>query len=240
MNYHGPKAWLNHYFARYVGGDRRPVFYDIPTVCPALEEVTRHYPVIREECERLLAAGPALPRYHDIDPGERAISAQVDPDKRWSVFMLYLLGWKPPATRAHCPETCRIPDRVPTLIQAFFSVLDPGKNVPLHKGLYLGYLRYHLGLLVPKDDPPRMYVNGQEYVWKAGEAVLWDDTWPHEVKNSCRERRVVLIVDVLRPLPWLPSLVNRVATFGIAGPFYGRAVARRAERMAAGNFPGLG
>lgn len=235
IDYRGLKAGLNRYFARQVGSDRRPVFHDVATVCPALQEVTRHYPVIRAEYERVLATRPSFPRYHDVDPGERAISAEVDPDKNWSVCMLYVLGWRPSAAREQYPETCRILDRVPTMIQAFFSILDPGKNVPLHRGPYLGYLRYHLGVLVPEDDnPPRLRVNEQDYVWKAGEAVLFDDSWPHEVRNASREMRVVLIVDILRPMPWLPSLVNRVATYGLAGPFYGRAVAKGVERMTAG------
>ena len=48
--------------------------------------------------------------------------------------------------------TCRVLEGVPNLLQAFFSVLDPGKSIPLHKGPYLGYLRYHLGLHSPQSQ----------------------------------------------------------------------------------------
>ena len=137
MDYHPLKTRVNRYFARYAGGDRRPVFFKIDEVCPALHQVTRGYPLIRAECERLLDRRVLMPMYHELDLGERAISAVVDPDKKWTVFMLYILGYKPRMNRALCPETCRLLDRVPHLVQAFF-ILEPGKSVPRHEGPYLG------------------------------------------------------------------------------------------------------
>jgi aspartyl/asparaginyl beta-hydroxylase (cupin superfamily) len=119
------------------------------------------------------------------------------------------------------------------MIQAFFSILDPGKSVPEHEGPYLGYLRYHLGVCVPAKDPPKIIVNGQDYVWKEGEAVLFDDSWPHSVVNTSNELRAVLIVDVRRPLPFLPDLVNRLLTDVLGRHTYGRALARKAEAFAA-------
>lgn len=238
MDYHPFKSRINSYFSRYAGGDRRPVFFDIDEVCPALHEITRGYPAIRTECERLLDLRVPMPMYHELDAGERAISAAVDPDKKWTVFMLYILGHKPERNRALCPETCRLLDRIPNLVQAFFSLLEPGKSVPRHEGPYLGYLRYHLGVRVPREDPPRLLVNSHEYVWKEGEAVMFDDSWDHEVINRSKEMRAVLIVDVLRPMPALPSLVNRFVTRRIMRPTYGRSLARKAEYVARGEKAG--
>jgi len=229
MDYHPFKTILNRFLARYVGGAGRPVFFDIDTTYPELNEITKSYPTIRAELERVLHERSSLPTYHAIDPGEAKISAVVDPDKNWNVFMLYVYGYGPGRNRALCPETCRVLARIPNLVQAFFSVLDPGKSIPLHEGPYLGYLRYHLALRVPTEHPPTLLVNARRYVWKAGEAVLFDDTWPHEVINRGEDTRAVLIVDVLRPLPFWPSLVNNLVAWGIARPTYGRAVARRVE-----------
>lgn len=230
MDYHPLKACVNQYFLPYAGGHERPVFWDIASTNPALDHVTNAFVRIRKEFDRVLLRRDRWPRYHEIDPGESKISASVDPDKSWNVFMLYVLGFKPKTNRTLCPETCQVLDRIPTLLQAFFSVLDPGKNVPRHEGPYLGYLRYHLGLRVPKEDPPVLVVNGIPYVWKEGQAVLFDDSWPHEVMNSSREIRGVLIVDVLRPMPWLPSLVNKAVIHGLARPAYGFGLSRRAEK----------
>src|SRR5262249_49679341 len=75
MDYHPLKAKVNSYLLKHVGGAQRPAFFDVASVCPALEHVTQAYPVIRQECDRLLAQHPALPRYHEIDPGQTNISA---------------------------------------------------------------------------------------------------------------------------------------------------------------------
>jgi aspartyl/asparaginyl beta-hydroxylase (cupin superfamily) len=230
LDYHVPKAMANWYFGRYVDRERRPTFFSIKDAYPALDDVTRAYPTIRQEFERLLATAPELPQYHELDSGERKISSTTP--KRWNVFMLEILGHKPAANRARCPETCRVLARVPNMIQAFFSILEPGKSVPEHEGPYLGYLRYHLGLRVPIHNPPKLVVNGQDYVWREAEGVLFDDSWPHSVVNTSAETRAVLIVDVRRPMPAVPDLLNR-AILDVARHTYGRHVARKAERFAA-------
>jgi aspartyl/asparaginyl beta-hydroxylase (cupin superfamily) len=231
VDYHVFKSLLNRYLARHIDAERRPVFFEVRTAYPALAAVTDAYPAIRTEFDRLLREWQELPQYHEIDPGERAISETTA--KRWNVFLLEILGHRPAANRACCPETCGVLARVPNLIQAFFSILDPGKSIPEHEGPYLGYLRYHLALRVPAQDPPKLVVKGQDYVWKAGEAVLFDDSWPHSVVNHSAETRAVLVVDVRRPLPALPDLVNRFVTDVVGRHTYGRQLARKADEFAA-------
>jgi aspartate beta-hydroxylase len=238
LDYHVFKSVANSYLGLYVDPPRRPTFFDVAKTYPALDRVTQAYPAIRREFDRLFAEAGELPQYHEIDSGERKISNATP--KRWSVFMLEILGHRPGANRARCPETCRVLDQVPNLIQAFFSILEPGKSVPEHEGPYLGYLRYHLGLRVPAQNPPKLIVNSQEYIWREGEAVLFDDSWPHSVVNHSNDSRAVLIVDVRRPLPMMPDLFNRFITDVIARHTYGRKIARQAEKFAAasGGAPG--
>lgn len=238
LDYHIFKDVANAYFDRYTGGDKRPTFFDVATVSPELAAVTAAYPAIRAEFERLPVASDALPQYHEVDPGEAKISNTTP--KRWNVFMLEILGHRLEANRALCPQTCAVLDRVPNLIQAFFSILEPGKSIPEHEGPYRGYLRYHLALKVPRENPPKLVVNGQDYVWKEGEAVMFDDSWPHEVVNHAAETRAVLIVDIRRPFPTAPDLVNRFITDVAARHTYGRKVAAKAQQFAAGAAPQSG
>ena len=230
IDYHIFKSALNAFFGMFIGRQRRPTFFDIKQTCPALDQVTHAHPVIRQEFDRLLADWNEFPQYHEVDPGERNISATTP--ERWNVFMLEVMRHRPAQNRASCPETCRVLERVPGMIQAFFSILDPGKSVPEHEGPYLGYLRYHLGVRVPAQNPPRLVVNSQNYVWKEGEAVLFDDSWPHSVVNTSNEIRAVLIVDVRRPMPLVADLCNRFLTDVVGHHTYGRAVARKAEAFA--------
>jgi aspartate beta-hydroxylase/beta-hydroxylase len=235
LDYHIFKSIANAFFGIFVGRQTRPTFFDVKQTYPGLDAVTQAYPAIRKEFDRLLAEWNELPQYHDVDPGERAISATTP--NRWNVFLLEIMGHRPAQNRASCPETCRALEQVPNMIQAFFSILDPGKSVPEHEGPYLGYLRYHLGVRVPAADSPKLIVNSQPYQWKDGEAVLFDDSWPHSVVNNAKELRAVLIVDVRRPLPWIADLVNRLLIDVIARHTYGRSVARKAEAFAGANLP---
>jgi aspartate beta-hydroxylase len=235
LDYHIFKSAVNGYLGLHMDRAHRPTFFDIGKINPGLDAVTKAYPAIRKEFEKVMAEGLSLPQYHEVDSGEREISDTTP--KRWNVFLLECVGYKVALNRQRCPETCRALEQVPYMVQAFFSILDPGKSVPKHEGPYLGYLRYHLGLRVPKNNPPKIVVNGQDYVWKEGEAVMFDDSWPHEVINHSNELRAVLIVDVLRPLPFTGNIINRFVTNVIGRYFYGRPVARKAEAFAKGAPP---
>ena len=230
LDYHIFKSVANAFFGMFIGRRTRPTFFNIQQSYAGLDSVTRAYPAIRKEFDRLIEDWKELPQYHEIDPGERAISNTTP--NRWNVFMLEIMGHCPRQNRAYCPETCRALAQVPNMIQAFFSILDPGKSVPEHEGPYLGYLRYHLGVRVPAENPPKLIVNNQEYVWREGEAVLFDDSWPHSVVNHSNELRAVLIVDVRRPLPLFADLVNRLLVNVVGRHTYGRALARKAEEFA--------
>jgi aspartate beta-hydroxylase len=225
MDYHVFKSYLNRYYSKHVGGQQREVFFNIKNTFPTLNQLSENYPAIKREFDQIFQQNPNMPLYHEIDPGEKEISSTTE--KNWKVFMLYLLGHKPKTNRNACPETCHILDNIPGLVQAFFSVLEPGKSIPLHEGPYLGYLRYHLGIQIPKENPPRLYVNGQEYIWQEGKGLLFDDSWPHSVVNISQEVRVVLIVDVLRPMPFVPTFVNKLMTGLLAKYTYGRRVMGR-------------
>jgi aspartyl/asparaginyl beta-hydroxylase (cupin superfamily) len=217
---------VNRFFDLYTGGAKRPVFFDIATTYPPLIKLDENYPAIREELLGLLADKPAIPKYHELDPMQHYISARVDPDKDWKIFYLYAMGEKPEANRARCPRTAAILDEIPGLFQAFFSILDAGKSIPVHDGPYRGYLRYHLGLVVPEKDPPTLRIKDQSYTWQEGRSILFDDSWYHEVINTSDADRVVLIVDVRRPMPLVFDAVNRIAE-SVMRVVYGKQILKK-------------
>ena len=209
---------VNRLFRREAGGDGRPAFFDIDATYPELRLLDRHQAVIREEMEALLADTACIPKYHEVSEKETYISGTVDPDRAWRVFMLKWVasgGLEP--NRRRCPRTAELVDRIPGVLQAFFSILDPGKSIPAHDGPYLGYLRYHLALRVPAQHPPKIRIKDTWYTWKSGESVMFDDSWNHEVVNPSTESRVVLIVDVMRPMGWLAHATNHLLT-RVIGP----------------------
>ena len=221
-----PVVWLNAFFDRYTGGRDRPAFFDIDSTFPALHRITEHHAMIKEEVAAILRAKPSIPRYHEIDFIQFSISGRLDKGKDWKILMLYAMGERPTANRSLCPATCALLDEIPDLFQAFFSILDAGKSIPPHTGPYRGYLRYHLALKVPKRNPPSLRVKNQWYVWQEGKAILFDDTHCHEVVNKADDERVVLVIDVLRPMPPVAHFVNRLIAQRAAKYVYAKGVIR--------------
>ena len=126
-----------------------------------------------------------------------------------------------------CPQTAALMREIPGMTTAMISILSPRKHILDHRGPYKGVLRYHLGLIVPEDaEACRIRVGEDIRHWQEGKSMVFDDTFNHEVWNDTDETRVVLFVDVLRPLP-----VPRVADQ--PGDHQGdRLLAVRARRQA--------
>jgi len=49
------------------------------------------------------------------------------------------------------------------------------------------------------------------HTWKEGEGILIDDTFEHEVYNESDGRRVMLIVDIRRPMDTVSDGINRLS-----------------------------
>ncbi len=100
-----------------------------------------------------------------------------------------------------------------------FSILEPGKHLPPHRGPYNGVLRLHLGLIVPEPrDQLGIRVENEIYRWREGEAVIFDDAYEHEAWNNTAAyprgavRRFHQADPVSGPLPQLALLNLAVFT----------------------------
>jgi aspartyl/asparaginyl beta-hydroxylase (cupin superfamily) len=109
-----------------------------------------------------------------------------------------------------CPRTAALMREIPGMKTAMFSILSPRKHILDHRGPYKGVLRYHLGLIVPRDaEACRIRVGDDIRHWDEGKSMIFDDTFDHEVWNDTDDTRVVLFVDFLRPMPEPDSRINR-------------------------------
>ena len=90
-----------------------------------------------------------------------------------------------------------------------YSILEPGKHLPPHRGPYNGVLRLHLGLIVPEPrEQLGIRVEHDVYRWREGEAVIFDDAYEHEAWNYTPHTRVVLFVDFRKPLRFPANVIN--------------------------------
>jgi ornithine lipid ester-linked acyl 2-hydroxylase len=160
--------------------------------------VEANWKAIRAELDALLAHRDALPNFQDISTDQYTLTD----DDRWKTYFFYGYGFRSDANCARCPETTRLIEAIPGMETAMFSILAPGKRIPPHDGPYKGVLRYHLGLVVPDAPVERVgiRVGGETAGWSEGASLVFDDTYQHEAWNDTDETRVVLFVDVVRPL----------------------------------------
>jgi ornithine lipid ester-linked acyl 2-hydroxylase len=173
---------------------------------PWVRQIEQSWTVILEEVERLLEDQAALPNFQDISRDQ----IEITDDDRWKTFFLYGYGFTAKLGVEMCPRTAALMREIPGMTTAMISILSPRKHILAHRGPYKGVLRYHLGLIVPEDaESCRIRVGDDIRHWQAGKSMVFDDTFNHEVWNDTDETRVVLFVDVLRPLPVPESAINR-------------------------------
>jgi beta-hydroxylase len=184
---------------------------------PWVEHIERNWTAIREEAERLLEDRDALANFQDISKDQ----IEITDDDRWKTFFLYGYGFTAKLGVEMCPRTAALMREIPGMTTAMFSILSPRKHILDHRGPYKGVLRYHLGLIVPRDAPAcRIRVGEDIRHWEEGRSMIFDDTFNHEVWNDTDETRIVLFVDVLRPLPFPESAINRLIVKAIGwSPF---------------------
>lgn len=189
---------------------------------------------VRREVDALLAASEPPP-LHEVEPGHRRLTR----DDGWKMAILRIYGNDTAVNLGACPVTETLLDAVPDLTNAMISVMEPGKHIPWHPGIMKGVIRGHLALDVPDGDCA-IQVGRTVHRWRPGSIVLFDDTYPHRAWNRTDGRRVVLLFDVIRPMPWpwLDRLNRRViARLGRSARF--EETIARADQMA-GSLSGAG
>jgi beta-hydroxylase len=172
---------------------------------PELAKLGENWQTIREEALRL------------FDEGFIRAAAQ---NNDWGFYSFFKSGWKRfylkwyddflPSARALCPKTVELLNSIPTVHGAMFAMLPPGGKLGAHRDPFAGSLRYHLGLVTPNSDKCRILVDGQQCVWRDGEAFMFDETFIHSAENATDVNRIILFCDVERPMKYgFMTAINR-------------------------------
>ncbi|TRL35927.1 aspartyl/asparaginyl beta-hydroxylase domain-containing protein [Rhizobium straminoryzae] len=196
-------AWAEGLNLKYAKLGNPPV-YDNATF-PWAAEVEKAYPAIRAELDQILKRKDELPSFQDISTDVKTIST----DNNWKTFFLLGFGVKSEQNIKACPETWKAMQKIPGLTTVMFSIFEPGKHLPAHRGPYNGVLRLHLGMIVPPQrDKIAIRVKDQICHWDEGKVLIFDDAYEHEAWNHSDQTRVVLFVDFVKPLKFPARLVN--------------------------------
>lgn len=198
--------------------------YDYHNAYPGLKELEDHYEDVRDECLALLERKGSLTDVRNLGAGYTNGGIHT---ADWKAFM-FKSGEFLEDNCARAPKTAALLRRIPNMDTAFFSIVDPHQYITPHWGYYKGFLRYHLGVLIPNnnednkcwlrvnDDPEEndredesLIENGKKYYWKNGEGIIFDDNFLHDARNESDEVRVVLWLDMRRKMPIYADLFNR-------------------------------
>lgn len=220
------KDWAAELFVRAEG---RGAFRKLPAFerdlreYPELSVLAANYPIIRQECENLIRSALRIPGMEELSSYTSGGIHQI----AWKSFM-FKSGAFIEENCALAPRTAALLRGIPGVYTAFFSVLEPNQHIKAHWGYWKGFVRYHLGVMIPdnnrdgkcwirvnpdaqsRDGDRAAIAQGEKYHWREGEAVLFDDTFLHDAANETGQVRVVLFLDVARKMPWRLAVLNRV------------------------------
>jgi beta-hydroxylase len=186
---------MDRFFARHSRVPATP-FIDA-AYFPELLPLKAAWREIDAELGPLLEARDRIPAFHQLSPDQVRISR----GDHWKTFAFYVFGDRVDANCAQCPRTAELLDRLPGIQNAWFSILAPGYHIPPHRGPSRAVVRCHLGLRIPAArERCWIRVDTSRSCWAAGELLCFDDTYDHEVHNDTDETRVVLFIDIERPL----------------------------------------
>lgn len=174
-----------------------------PRLFPWAEALEAGWGDIRAELDSLRDRGGEVLPLDQISPDHAGVAL----DGKWKSFVFEAYGYHVPRNRALCPRTVALLEQVPGLVLAMFSIMEPGTYVPLHTGVSKALINAHLGLDVPDGDC-RIEVGGETRWWSPGKLLLLDDTYPHQVWNNTDRTRVVLLMQIRRPVGPMARLIG--------------------------------
>lgn len=129
------------------------------------------------------------------------------PPNAWSEWLLFDGGWWSRAACAAFADTCRLLASQPRVSgtrrgefiegQATILRLRPGARLKPHFGITNERLTAHLGLLTSEGATLR--VAHELTSWRAGEVLLFDDSYLHEAWHNGTADRYVLYVSLWHP-----------------------------------------
>jgi beta-hydroxylase len=164
---------------------------------PELKLLEKNWQEIREEALRLASSSHIKASDSHNDIGFNSFFKYG-----WKRFYLKWYDASHPSALELCPKTICLLNQIPRVKAAMFAELPPGSQLNPHRDPFAGSLRYHLGIITPNDDRCYISVDGIRKGWRDGQGFVFDETYVHEAHNKTEQNRIILFVDIERPLMW--------------------------------------
>jgi len=171
-----------------------PWFYDAKDQ-PELVAIENHWPDLKNELHNFIK------NKDDKFLSTKALYDKIDIHNGWSALIFKFWGLNiSNEFKKECPKTMQYLNKIPGLVSLSFSKLAPKAALAEHVGDTNAILRCHLGIEIPAQLPDcGIKVNGEEKNWEEGKWLIFNDAYLHGTWNNTDNRRIILIIDVIRP-----------------------------------------
>jgi beta-hydroxylase len=115
----------------------------------------------------------------------------------WKIFGLILESEPIKENIKYCPKIMNILKKCNCIVNAGFSCLEPGTITTLHHDFNHNILRCHIPISIPKGDTA-IKINDEIIKWNYDNYFIFDDTFDHIAWNLTNNKRIVLIIDILK------------------------------------------
>jgi len=160
-------------------------FFNTLAIYPQLELLNNHFETIMNEVNNNFKC---ITEWHPVF------------ENKINMYPLYFLGVWTKNIKNKFPLLCKLIEQIYGVLTVEFSILEPNCQITPHVGgseISGKLLRCHLGLDIPDNCGfvCENYVN----LHKTNDWITFDNAMMHNVFNFSSKRRIVLIIDMLRP-----------------------------------------
>lgn len=163
---------------------------EIDSYFPLSHALRKNYRAVLKEAQQVMGRSVQFDTFYESQN-------YLNKDKKWKTFVLKSFNNDLLENQKLCPLTTGLISRDRRIVSAMFSVLEPGKYIPPHQGVYRGIYKYHLGLDIPLGDC-WISVDGQRYHWGNGKDMIFDGSYTHSVRNNTDKTRIILLLELKR------------------------------------------
>lgn len=125
----------------------------------------------------------------------------IDTGNKWNAVMVLFWGLKVSSElKKKCLRLNQLLEEIPGLVSISISRLSAHSAIAEHEGDTNAIMRCHIGIEIPGQLPVCGFkVNGEERNWEEGKCLIFNDAYPHSAWNNSDKRRIILIIDAVRP-----------------------------------------
>jgi aspartyl/asparaginyl beta-hydroxylase (cupin superfamily) len=156
--------------------------------------IENHWTDIKPELQNLI---------HDTDKQFTSNSyVGLTKGDSWSsyTFLFWKIRSRKDLLGDKCPTLAKYLQQVPGLVSFSLSRLAANTTVEPHRGDTNAVMRCHLGIEVPAGLPDcGLQAGTEQQAWGEGKWLFFNDAFKHSAWNNTDKRRIVIIMDVIRP-----------------------------------------